>query len=958
MKHFNPLGSTVLVALFASPGVAQCPDWVGGHHAAGFDRPVDVLRTIDDGGGDRLYAGGLFMNAFGVSSRHVGNWNGSTWTPMPGFASTNGHVARDFALYDDGLGAGPRIFASMTHLGDANNVSGMRRWSGSDWQQPGARGNANPGHPTNADGMAVLDSGVAPVLYVAADQNFGHLRLRWWNGVNWAWDFTTGAIRALFVFDDGTGPALYVGGSFANIGGVPFNGIAKFDGTNFHALGSGIQFDRSSSGEGVFTIGAFDDGSGAKLYVGGNFEAAGGVPAQNIARWDGATWSPLGSGISGSAAHPGDVTARVAALAVYRHASVSSLYAAGTFTTAGGVTVNHVAKWDGSSWSALGSGMGGVAGVAFSDTYQTVPHVVNTLAVFDDGSGKKLYAAGNFTAAGGRGAHYAAQWNGVEWSPLESATGVSRTIRALTSGTRPDGVAAAVYAGGEFQVAGEALSNRVAEWNGTEWSALGSGVNGTVLALKLFADPSVNARCPDLYAAGSFTEAGGAAAVRIARWDGETWSPLGGGVSGNVFGTPPVVRALEVFDGGNGPELYAAGAFTTVDGSTMASIARWDGDSWTNAGSLGVSAGLFDPLGVYALAVCDDGSGPALYIGGEIALAGDPSGQTPISEIVRYDGVHYSALGAGLPSTVFAILGFDDGSGPAVYAGGRFGIQRWDGTSWTNIYAGAVVRTLHVFDDGSGPTLFAGVETLGSSGSTRGLVRYDGSSFTTPGGGVTVTDLTLDTVAGSVYALASTTDPATGQSSLWLGGTFQRSGSVGATNFAQWRGCGSATGTAYCFGDGSLPTPCPCAPPDVVPNPSGTAGAGCANSFHLDGAKLVAVGARNPDAVVLQASRLSPAGFAFCIVGTGADVNGVAVGDGVRCAGGALTRFGSQFAVCGKLVYPNAAAGLTLPLSVVSGVTPGGGATRHYQVYYRNAATAFCGPGTANLSNSYAITWN
>lgn len=51
---------------------------------------------------------------------------------------------------------------------------------------------------------------------------------------------TSGNVSALAVFDDGTGPALYAGGGFARAGGVSANYIAKWDGQSWSALGSGM----------------------------------------------------------------------------------------------------------------------------------------------------------------------------------------------------------------------------------------------------------------------------------------------------------------------------------------------------------------------------------------------------------------------------------------------------------------------------------------------------------------------------------------------------------------------------------------------------------------------------------------------------------------------------------------------------------------------------------------------
>jgi hypothetical protein len=192
---------------------------------------------------------------------------------------------------------------------------------------------------------------------------------------------------------------------------------------------------------------------GTDLYAGGYFTTAGGVNANHIAKWNGSDWSALGSGTGGS--YPG-----VEALA----ANGIDLYAGGMFTTAGGVLVNCIAKWNGSTWSALSSGITG----------GNVPDIYALTA-----SGTDLYAGGNFTTAGGVPAKCIAKWNGSAWSALGSGVGGGDYpyVDALAvSGTD-------LYAGGSFTNAGGVMTKYVAQWNGNAWSALGSGINNTVFAM-------------------------------------------------------------------------------------------------------------------------------------------------------------------------------------------------------------------------------------------------------------------------------------------------------------------------------------------------------------------------------------------------------------------------------------------------------------------------------------------
>src|SRR2546425_1104494 len=86
--------------------------------------------------------------------------------------------------------------------------------------------------------------------------------------------------------------------------------------------------------------------SGSDVYVGGYFRQAGGVAANNIAKWNGTSWSALGSGANNG------VNGSVYAIAM----SGTDLYVGGLFTQAGGVAANCIAKWNGNGWAALGSG--------------------------------------------------------------------------------------------------------------------------------------------------------------------------------------------------------------------------------------------------------------------------------------------------------------------------------------------------------------------------------------------------------------------------------------------------------------------------------------------------------------------------------------------------------------------------------------------------------------------------
>ena len=151
-------------------------------------------------------------------------------------------------------------------------------------------------------------------------------------------------VNAMTVFNDGTGPALYAAGTFGFAGGVAANSIAKWNGSAWSALGSGIA-------GAVAALAVYNDGTGPALYAGGIFTTAGNVPCLGMAKWNGLFWSqPFAVG-------PASPNPVVYALRVFDDATGPKLYVAGGFSQAGGIPASNIARWNGTSIEALGPGL-------------------------------------------------------------------------------------------------------------------------------------------------------------------------------------------------------------------------------------------------------------------------------------------------------------------------------------------------------------------------------------------------------------------------------------------------------------------------------------------------------------------------------------------------------------------------------------------------------------------------
>ncbi len=173
----------------------------------------------------------------------------------------------------------------------------------------------------------------------------------------------------------------------------------------------------------------------------------------------------------------------------------NNLYVGGDFTKISGVTVNRIARWNGSAWSALTSG----AAVGVSNR-------VAALGLYKG----DLYLGGSFTSAGASVANRIASWNGVTMSPLVAGSynGVGSNVWSLAT------YANKLYVGGQFSnVGGIAAADRIVAWDGASWSALASNLNNSVFAMTVYDNK--------LIIGGQFSNAGGIGqADRIVAWNG------------------------------------------------------------------------------------------------------------------------------------------------------------------------------------------------------------------------------------------------------------------------------------------------------------------------------------------------------------------------------------------------------------------------------------------------------
>jgi hypothetical protein len=571
--------------------IHHCAKWDGttwsqvGDEFSGW---IDDLAVFDpDGdyaGQGYLYATGyIHLPNYPSYLRHV-RWDGNTWSPVPGVGQSYSDKLGVFDIDNDG--PVPRSLVT--------NAFGLEydlaRWDGYQWTIMQNQKFFPQLSDCSAFGQFDDDAtgGRQSTFLVCGLIEFGGIPLA--NGfAQWIGEAFTAlgngipkgvsSLHAKAI--DGRWPerkCLFAVGDLVTAGGVLTQAIAKWNGESWAVFG---EFERWADVEAVESVDLEGDGDTTLLVVGGRFNKIAGLPCQNVAYWDGRTWSPAAASMEDLHSASPMVSVLAGFDADGPGGFPPSVFAGGRFSSIDGVKCQNIARWDGHSWSPVGGGI-------TSPYWVSINSLGEWETVEADPRSRVLVVGGDFDQAGGAPASGIAAWNGDAWVPIGDAEegGITSVVvvRPEDSAAVPEGL----YVSGDLTFADQRRYQGIARYENGTWSLVAGvkspdGIHWTpvggieyvsVNSMKVFDEDGPGGNPPHLFALGAFQFVGDGQQHALARWDGYQWTGFGT-FAGN-WGSP---RSLEVFDedadGPNPPGLYVGGQFNSVDGIQSVGIARW-----------------------------------------------------------------------------------------------------------------------------------------------------------------------------------------------------------------------------------------------------------------------------------------------------------------------------------------------------------------------------------------------
>ena len=355
--------------------------------------------------------------------------------------------------------------------------------------------------------------------------------------------------------------------------------------------------------------------SNTEIYVVGCFTNFAGVAeADYVAKWNGTSWAALGAS--------GDINAIVHDVVVYK----GDIHIAGEFTDAGGdVAADMVAKWNGSAWVGLpvtggpntNNGLGSPKDLS-SDFAAALKVQENSAGTSDDILlvGGRFYYGINDGRSGYQIPYTSniATWNSSTWGSVDvDSQSFSSTVSDYVVHDI-EIVGSSIYASGYRNAGYGSGSNKAFafhKFDGTTWTRPISVVSASFFGSG-FGIYTMEAVGTNIYVGGNFTGLSSVAShVAVYNTTSGTFSAFNGFSA--QFGTGAVVSTISMA----GSQLFVGGSFPGVTG-TSGGVARWDGSAWQGIGRTGpavVNALLSD--------MSYDGSNSRVFIGSSNINIGD-----------------------------------------------------------------------------------------------------------------------------------------------------------------------------------------------------------------------------------------------------------------------------------------------------------------------------------------------
>jgi hypothetical protein len=354
------------------------------------------------------------------------------------------------------------------------------------------------------------------------------------------------------MYSDSTLDKLIINGWFSLADSIAVGGVTSYD-DSFHSLPPGFNTSCQNSGGGDVRV---MHRYGSWIYFGGNFSCVSGHDNTHaIARWNGSVWDSVpGGGVPFQNGVVNDMTT-----------DNNELYICGTFSSVGGVAANLAAKFDGTTWSAIGS------------NYSFSPNDVFNAIEFYHGN---LYVGGTIHDSQGN-LFRLAMWDGTNWHFLNTPRGGSAGIWDMEVFNDE------LYVCGEFYFADGNPGNSVMRWNDTTWRDVGGSVQDYASPWSVMKQMRVHDG--KLYCIGNFQMVGNVEARGLASWDGNLWC----GYNTDFLSPQPSQFVgpshIEFFR----DTMYVSGAIMFIDTIEVNFIAKWIGGPFVD--TCGTAVGINEP---------------------------------------------------------------------------------------------------------------------------------------------------------------------------------------------------------------------------------------------------------------------------------------------------------------------------------------------------------------------------